>query len=247
MQDTTDGARFAYSPVQTRRAFEEVAAQIREQLTKGALKPGDRLPSERELAEQFGLSRNTVREALRSLEMSGILEFRKGATGGAFVREGHSEAVISGFSDLFRMGVIKPEDLIEARRIVGVEVTRLACQRATEADLEELERNVAASEAAMEAGDNNRRVEINLAFHALLARAAKNPVLVILVDALVDVQGKLLQILTPTSNTKVMQSRKRLLKYLRARDEDAAVAEMQAHLTALQKHYLAQDFIRLRR
>ena len=75
---------FAYSPVQTRRAFEEVASQIREQLTKGALKPGDRLPSERELAEQFGLSRNTVREALRSLEMSGILEFRKGATGGAF-------------------------------------------------------------------------------------------------------------------------------------------------------------------
>src|SRR5882672_6430946 len=105
MQDSTDSTRFAYSPVQTKRAFEEVALQIREQLSKGALKPGDRLPSERELAEQFGLSRNTVREALRSLEMSGILEFRKGATGGAFVREAHSEAVISGFSDLFRMGV----------------------------------------------------------------------------------------------------------------------------------------------
>jgi len=247
MQDSTDSTRFAYSPVQTKRAFEEVALQIREQLSKGALKPGDRLPSERELAEQFGLSRNTVREALRSLEMSGILEFRKGATGGAFVREAHSEAVISGFSDLFRMGVIKPEDLIEARRIVGVEVTRLACQRATEADLDELERNVAASEAAMEAGEGTRRIEINLAFHALLGRAAKNRVLVILIDALVDVQGKLLQVLTPTSNTKVMQSRKRLLKHLRARDEEAAVAEMQAHLTALQKHYLAQDFIKHRR
>jgi GntR family transcriptional regulator, transcriptional repressor for pyruvate dehydrogenase complex len=247
MQDATDSTRFAYSPVQTKRAFEEVALQIREQLTKGALKPGDRLPSERELAEQFGLSRNTVREALRSLEMSGILEFRKGATGGAFVREGHSEAVISGFSDLFRMGVIKPEDLIEARRIVGVEVTRLACQRATDADIDELERNVAASQAAGDANDDARRIEINLAFHALLARAAKNPVLVILTDALVDVQGRLLQVLTPTSNAKVIQSRKRLLKFLRARDEGAAVAEMQAHLTALEKHYLSQDFIKLRR
>ena len=240
-------ASFAYSPVQTRRAFEEVASQIREQLTKGALKPGDRLPSERELAEQFGLSRNTVREALRSLEMSGILEFRKGATGGAFVREGHSETVISGFSDLFRMGVITPEDLIEARRIVGVEVTRLACQRATEADLLALEQNVDASEAAMDAGENSRRVEINLAFHALLARAAKNPVLVILVDALIEVQSKLLQVLVPTSNSKVILSRRRLLKHLRARDEEAAVREMQIHLTALQRHYLAQEGMKQQR
>lgn len=234
-------ASFAYSPVQTRRAFEEVASQIREQLTKGALKPGDRLPSERELAEQFGLSRNTVREALRSLEMSGILEFRKGATGGAFVREGHSEAVTSGFSDLFRMGVITPEDLIEARRIVGVEVTRLACQRATEADLLALEQNVDASEAASDDEETSRRVEINLAFHALLARAAKNPVLVILVDALIEVQSKLLQVLVPTSNSKVILSRRRLLKHLRARDEEAAVREMQIHLTALQRHYMAQE------
>ena len=247
MDESSERSRFAYSPVQTRRAFEEVAIQIREQLSKGALKPGDRLPSERELAEQFSLSRNTVREALRSLEMSGILEFRKGATGGAFVREGHSEAVVSGFSDLFRMGVIKPEDLIEARRIVGVEVTRLACQRATEADLEALEQNVAASEAAMAAEDVAQRVEINLAFHALLARAAKNPVLVILIDALIEVQSKLLQVLTPTSNTKVIQSRKRLLRHLRARDEEEAVREMQAHLAALQRHYLSQDFIKLRR
>jgi GntR family transcriptional repressor for pyruvate dehydrogenase complex len=247
MDDSRAQTPFAYSQVQTRRAFEEVATQIREQLSKGALKPGDRLPSERELAEQFGLSRNTVREALRSLEMSGVLEFRKGATGGAFVREAHSEAVTSGFSDLFRMGVIKPQDLIEARRIVVVEVTRLACQRASEADLDELERNVAASVAASDEGDDARRIEINLAFHALLARAAKNPVLVILVDALIEVQSKLLQVLVPTSNTKVVQSRRRLLRHLRARDEDEAVREMQTHLTALQRHYLSQEGMKPRR
>src|ERR1700758_2272416 len=101
----------AYAPVQTRRAFEAVADQIRDQLTSGALQPGDRLPPERELAEQFSLSRNTVREALRSLEMAGVLEFRKGATGGAFVREGHGDAVVAGFSDLFRLGAIRPADL----------------------------------------------------------------------------------------------------------------------------------------
>jgi len=247
MDEIKQRSPFAYSPVQTRRAFEEVAMQIREQLSKGALKPGDRLPSERELAEQFSLSRNTVREALRSLEVTGLLEFRKGATGGAFVREGQGDVVVSGFSDLFRMKVIKPEDLSEARRIIGVEVTRLACQRATEADLEALEQNVAASEGLIESEDVTQRVEINLAFNALLARAAKNPVLVILVDALIEMQSQLLKVLTPTSNAKVILSRKRLLRHLRARDEDAAVREMEAHLSALQRHYKSQDFSKLQR
>jgi GntR family transcriptional repressor for pyruvate dehydrogenase complex len=236
-----------YTPVLTRRAFEGVADQIRQQLSSGALKPGDRLPSERELAEQFSLSRNTVREALRSLEMSGVLQFRKGHMGGAFVREGQSDALVSGFTDLFRLGVITPENLIEARAIVGVEVTRLACQRATEADLVGLDENVVASEAAAEAGDLKRRVETNLGFHALLARATGNLLLVILVEALIEVQSKLLEVQIPLPNSEVMSSRKRLMKHLHARDEEAAVAEMQTHLKALQKHYLSQDFAKQRR
>ena len=99
----------------------------------------------------------------------------------------------------------------------------------------------------MTGGENSRRVEINLAFHALLAQAAKNPVLVILVDALIEVQSKLLQVLVPTSNSKVILSRRRLLKHLRARDEEAAVREMQIHLTALQRHYMAQEGMKQQR
>lgn len=247
MEQSSERIRVAYTPVQTRRAFEEVAIQIRAQLMSGALRPGDRLPSERELSEQFGLSRNTVREALRALEMSGILEFRKGATGGAFVREGQSDAVVSGFTDLFRLGVITPQDLIEARMIVGVEVTRLACKRGTDADFDGLEANLVESEAAVAGEDVRRRVEVNLHFHVLLARAAKNPLLTILIDALVEVQSKLLEVITPTPNEKVVLSRKRLIKHLRARNEDAAVREMQLHLAALQRHYLAQDFSKQRR
>lgn len=231
----------AYAPVQTRRAFEAVADQIRGQLTSGALQPGDRLPPERELAEQFSLSRNTVREALRSLEMAGVLEFRKGATGGAFVREGQGDAVIAGFYDLFRLGAIRPADLTEARLIVSVAATRLACQRGTEEDFEALRENVRQSEAAVAAGDVQERVRINLNFHRLLARTARNPVLVILTDALVEIQEQLLKVVLPLSDSSVMPSRRRLLKYLAARDEDKAAAEMETHLKALQRHYLAQQ------
>ncbi|WP_051481587.1 FadR/GntR family transcriptional regulator [Paraburkholderia nodosa] len=230
----------AYSPVQTRRAFEAVTDQIRGQLATGALQPGDRLPSERELAESFGLSRNTVREALRSLEIGGVLEFRKGATGGAFVREGQGDAVIAGFADLFRLGAIKPADLTEARLIVSVAAARLACVRGSEEDFAALRENVKASEAAVAKGDVRERVRVNLEFHRLLARAARNPVLVILTDALVEIHEQLLEVIAPLPDSAVMPSRKRLLKHLIARDEEKAASEMESHLKTLEKHYLSQ-------
>jgi GntR family transcriptional regulator, transcriptional repressor for pyruvate dehydrogenase complex len=231
----------AYAPVQTRRAFEAVADQIREQLQSGALQPGDRLPPERDLAEQFSLSRNTVREALRSLEMAGVLEFRKGATGGAFVREGRGDAVIAGFSDLFRLGAIQPADLTEARLIVGVAATRLACERGTEEDFAALRENVRESELAVTNGDVQQRLRINLEFHRLVARAARNPVLVILTDALVEIHEQMLELVSPAPDSAVMPSRRRLLKHFAARDEEKAAGEMETHLRSLQKHYLAQQ------
>lgn len=242
MDKDTQRARPSYLPVQTKRAFEDVAEQIREQLSQGLLKPGDRLPPERDLAEQFNLSRNTVREALRALEMSGLLEFRKGATGGAFVREGRSDAVISSFSDLYRLGFILPGDLAEARLLIGVEVTRLACQRATEAEYASLEANLDASEKAVAAGDGTKRLTLNLEYHIILARAAKNPVLVILMEALNDLIFKsLLKAPVHAENTRIIMSRRRILKYMRTKDEEKAVAEMHKHLTALRKHYKAQE------
>lgn len=242
MNNDAQRPRPSYLPVQTKRAFEEVAQQIRDQLSQGLLKPGDRLPPERDLAEQFNLSRNTVREALRSLEMSGLLEFRKGATGGAFIREGQSDAVISGFSDLYRLGVILPADLAEARLLIGVEVTRLACQRATEAEYEALEANLDASEAAMATGDSKKRFELNLDYHIILAKAAKNPVLVILMEALNDLIFKsLIQAPVHAENTKIVAARRRILRHMRAKDEEKAVEEMRKHLLALRKHYKAQE------
>lgn len=242
MDKDTQRVRPAYLPIQTKRAFEEVAEQIREQLSQGLLKPGDRLPPERELAEQFNLSRNTVREALRALEMSGLLEFRKGATGGAFVREGQSDAVVSGFSDLYRLGFILPGDLAEARLLIGVEVTRLACQRATEAEYVEMEANLDASEKAVTEGDSKKRLALNLEYHIILARAAKNPVLSILMEALNDlVFRSLLKAPVHAENTKIVAARRRILKYMRVKDEEKAIAEMHKHLTALRKHYKAQE------
>tara|TARA_A100001391_G_scaffold145276_1_gene102889 strand:- start:18212 stop:18958 length:747 start_codon:yes stop_codon:yes gene_type:complete len=232
--------KVSYTRVQTRRAFEEVTGQIRTQIAKGALRPGDRLPSERELAEQFSLSRNTVREALRALEISGMLELRKGAAGGAFVRDGQGDAVISSFADLFFLGKIQPAHLTEGRLIVAVSVTRLACQRASDEDIEELEANVNESLRAVENGDVEERTRINFEFHRLLARSTKNPVLIIITDALVEIQRQMLLVMPSAPNSLVMPSRQRLIGYIKDRDEDMAAREMESNLRALQQHYLEE-------
>ncbi len=230
----------AFRPVATRRAFEEITAQIRDQLARQSLKTGDRLPAERDLADQFGVSRNTLREALRSLEIGGLLELRKGATGGAFIREGGGDAVVAGLSDLFRLGNIRPEHLTEARIMIGTEVARLACARRSAADLEALEANVAEAEAATRAGDLARRAEVHYEFHSLLARAAKNPVLIILTDAVMEMTRHFIEAIGYQPNPYVMPSRKRLLAALRAKDADAAAAEMASMLKRLQRFHLAR-------
>lgn len=239
MAEVRPAFRPAFRPIATRRAFEEITSQIRTRLASQSLKTGDRLPPERDLADQFGVSRNTLREALRSLEIGGLLELKKGAAGGAFIREGGGDAVVAGLSDLYRLGSIRPEHLTEARILIGTEVARLACARRTAADLKALEANVAEAEAASKAGDPARRAEIHYAFHSLLARAAKNPVLTILTDALMEMTRHFVEAVGYRPNPYVLPSRKRLLTALRDKDGDAAAKEMASMLKRLQRFHLA--------
>ncbi len=228
-----------FRPVATRRAFEEIATQIRAQLAERALRAGDRLPAERQLAEQFRVSRNTLREALRSLEIAGLLQLKKGAAGGAFIREGGGEAAIAGLADLFRMGAIRPEHLTEARILIGREVARLACARRSRADLEALQANVTAAEASTAAGDFAQRAVLNYEFHRLLARATRNPVLIVLTDALTEMTRHFVEAVGYKPNRYVMPSRRRLLAHLRSGEGEAAAKEMEQMLKRLQRSHLA--------
>jgi len=226
--------------VKTPRAFEEIAKQIRSELSSGRLRVGDRLPAERDLAEQFGVSRNTLREALRSLEHAGLLRLKKGVTGGSYIQESTGEAVISGLNDMYALGAIQPKDLTEARIIISTEVARLACARRTKEDLDKLEKNIAAAEAATDEGDMHRRAEVNYEFHRLLARATGNPVLIIVSDALVAATRSFVDAIGYQLNSYVLPSRWRMLAALKARDADAAANEMKAMLVRLQRFHLAR-------
>jgi GntR family transcriptional regulator, transcriptional repressor for pyruvate dehydrogenase complex len=228
-----------FRPIRSQRAFEEIATQIRAQLAEGKLRVGNRLPSERALAEQFGVSRNTLREALRSLEHAGLVRLQKGATGGAFITEASGDAIATGLMDMYHSGTISPAQLTEARIWLEPVVVREACQRATPEDIERLRENVRQAEEANARGDLNRRGELNLDFHRILARMTGNPVLVIVMDSLMAVLRHFVQTIGPYENSFVLPSRKRFVKLMEARDVQGAIAEMEASLKRLQRSYLS--------
>ena len=229
-----------FSRIRNLRAFEEIADQIRKELSDRRLRAGDRLPPERALAEQFGVSRNTLREALRSLENAGLLRLQKGATGGAFVRESTGDAIITGLRDMFHLGAIAPEHLTEARVLIESIAVRTACERATVEDIEALNANIAAAARAVRENiDFYEQAAIHLDFHRIIARAAKNPVMVIVMEALLDVMQHFIRAIGQKRNPWVLPSRRRFMKHFEAGDSDAAVKEMEQHLERLNRHYLS--------
>lgn len=229
-----------FEAVRSARAFEEIADQIRAELAQGRLKVGSRLPAERTLAVQFGVSRNTLREALRSLEHSGLVRLQKGASGGAFISEGSGLAISNSLMDLYHVGSITPDQLTQARIWLESVIVREACERATADDLAALEKNIEEAARASEEGDFPRRAELHFDFHRTLAKMSGNPIMVIMMNGLLAVLANFVRSIGAYENDFVLPSRKRFMKHMHAKNADAAVAEMEASLKRLQQAYLSR-------
>jgi DNA-binding FadR family transcriptional regulator len=215
------------------RTFEDIAGRIRRRVACGELKAGDKLPAEREMAEQFGVGRNAVREALRSLEMAGVVRLEKGRAGGAFIRPVNASRVTRAIGDLLDHGSIGWAELTEARALVLDAVVRLACVRATAADLDALDRNVAQTEALTRAGRFEERFEVVHAFYGLLAATAGNRALGMLVTATSDLVRRFVEAAARTGDrvvVDVLPGRRRLMAALHAGDPEAASAELLAYM-----------------
>jgi DNA-binding FadR family transcriptional regulator len=220
--------RSAASPRSTnrvRRTFEEVALQLRAMFTDGHLRPGDRLPPERELSQQLGVSRSALREALRTLEISGVIQLRKGRNGGAFITQGNFEAVTANFRDLLTLGNLKFEELAEARTWLAEIVVRVACERGTDDDFDTLEANVREAERMLEQGRHAEKIDLNIEFHNLLARATRNPVLAMNVRTINDVMHGFADRYDERTDFG-MAERRRVIAALRARDSERATREL---------------------
>ncbi len=233
----------AFKPVSGTRAFEMISEQIRAQIEGRHLRPGDKLPPERELAVQFGVSRNAVREALRGLENAGLIGLQKGVHGGAFVLEPSDQPVLRSFRDMMALGSISLDHLTEARIGIMKVVLENAARRATPEALHRIERNIDATEAALIARRDAELLELTAEFYHLLAEATQNPVLVLVITPIYEIVRRFVHAAGIHATEPVIISRRAVLARLRARDASGAIAEMNAHLetvhSAILRHFPA--------
>jgi GntR family transcriptional repressor for pyruvate dehydrogenase complex len=172
----------------------QVAAAIKREILEGALKPGDRLPSEEQLAALFGVSRPTVRAALQELSSAGTVVARRGRGGGYRVGALSPDTITPTFTELIALSLVveslTPAQFLEVRRELELLSADAAARRRTEEQLERLERmdrEIAAVVSDIGPQDPRASFELDLEFHRVLAEAADNPLLVSLEDAMIVV------------------------------------------------------------
>ena len=175
-----------FRPYESKRAFEDVAGQIQEAILSGRLTVGQRLPSERTLAEEFSAGRLTVREALRTLETKGFIKIKKGSAGGAYIELGNRQNVSSIIVDNLTIEGLTPDQITEAR--IGLECANVRCaiKRSTPADMARLAQDLEESRILTENNDPQVIVSKMINFHVLLAEASHNLPFIMFTRALME-------------------------------------------------------------
>ncbi len=230
-------------PIELEKPADLIMRQIRNLLSSGALKAGDRLPPERELAVQFGVGRGHVREALRRLEFYGILQtFPQSGTIVASLGAGALERLISNLLDLDRDDI---KALTETRGILEVHSAQLAAQRASRAAIAEIKDALDAFRAEAEAG--RPAVEEDLLFHLTIARATKNPVMTSLIGLITpDIirLHKVSRVCEAGRAQQALEEHVRIFRAIAAHDAKAATRAMSEHVRLIKQQF---DIVALER
>ncbi|WP_216212503.1 FadR/GntR family transcriptional regulator [Amycolatopsis aidingensis] len=167
-----------FEPVAPVRAYERVVEQIEQAVLTGGLAPGDRLPSERELMEQFGVSRSTVREALRVLQAAEVIRSRAGDPRGPEVLSASPAALHKSMHRLARAAHLGLGELLQFRMMLEGSAYLLAARLRTQEQLAEMEQALATMTEKLER-DHAEFARADIAFHDAVARATQNPLLVV--------------------------------------------------------------------
>lgn len=194
----------------------------------GGLRPGQRLPPERELVTRLGVSRTVVREALNLLEARGLVSIEHGR--GAVVSGGNTHAVRDTLEVLLR---VKPKtlwELLEIRKILEVEISGLAAERAGPEEVREMRIQLDRMLASIDTPEGY--VDADVEFHALLARSARNGVLLTMLDPIVELlrASRRVSASRPGSARRALREHRKILRRVEAGDADGAREEMRIHL-----------------
>ena len=221
------------TPLEIPKAADVLANVLREQILDGQLGVGISLPSERELAQQYGLSRATVREALLILEVEGLVTTRTGRNGGTEVMRPRAETVQRSIQTFIRGQGVRFESVLQAREAIEPQSARLAAMRHTAADWADLLERHQAIQACI--ADIPAFLQANLAWHVCLVRASHNELLIAFTQAIsqavyeaTDLRG----FNSPDVRHAVVMAHQKVMDAIQARDADAAWRRMGRHVGA---------------
>jgi GntR family transcriptional regulator, transcriptional repressor for pyruvate dehydrogenase complex len=230
-----------YQPVVTDSIAKQIAEQLREAIVAGRLKVNDRLPTEEELAAQFGVSRPTLRDALKRLAAQNLIRSRRGPTGGNFVRQPTDPEVATILSStttlLAGMGRFSLAEIAEARQAFEMMCARMAAERRDSADLERMRAEIAFQNDPKISDE--KFCESDVKFHHAVVESTKNPVLTLMMAGV-------LEALQPPANLisnrfrerhKIARQHKELCDAIEARDGNAAAAAVTAQIVYLVQAY----------
>lgn len=228
-----------FKQVKRGRVSDSVLKQIKQSIITGVYRPGDKLPSEKELMEAFNVSRGSLREALRSLEEFGFIVVKPGATGGAYVTSEGMKSLANRLYDIMLMERISFDEILQFRLLTEPGAARLAAEHRTEEDIRVLEEINRVRERAIKAG--KIPIIVNIDFHQALAKASKNKMVSLLIDAvalLFNSEFKKIG-LSIEDHRAILEAHKRLTRYIKNGEPDKAAKAMYEHALDVSKRLKA--------
>ncbi|MGE7602962.1 FadR/GntR family transcriptional regulator [Peribacillus sp. NPDC097675] len=232
-------------PIKSPKVYEIIFNQIKESFMNGELKPGDKLPAERELSTRFKVSRTSIREALRVLESNGVIEVRPGD--GTFIRQSEVQSL----TDRLSITIINAEnhliyEMLEVRRVIETECAFLAAQRASSLDLQNILK--ALEDMAKSEQDEELGLQADLLFHNSIAQAANNSIFAGLVHTLSDQMKDTIRATRQHrfANTghfqETLQEHKEIYFSIALKEADKAKQLMDAHIIRIRKQMATDTF-----
>ncbi len=224
--------------VRKARRYQQVAEQIERLILKGVLKPGDLLPPERDLVKKFGVGRSSIRDAIRTLEVMGILEPRQGH--GTVVREVSADALVVPLASLLMRKREMIAELVDVRRMIEPALAARAALNASEEELAHLADILERQERKMRRGEST--IDEDSEFHYAIALAARNSVVLKVVDLLMDLlrESRTRSLQVPGRLERSVAGHRRILRALQRRDPNAAEAAVRKHLKEIEEIVLRQ-------
>ncbi|MFH5837060.1 FadR/GntR family transcriptional regulator [Proteiniclasticum sp. C24MP] len=226
-----------FTPVKSTKVYEQVIEQIKYMITSGELKKGEKLPPERELVEKFQVSRTSVREALRALQIIGLIESRQG--GGNYIKDSFEDNLIEPLSMMFVLQNSRNSEILELRRVLEVETARLAAKNITEEELVHLKEII---DRMKDLPDEKENIILDKELHYVIARASGNNLIMSILTAVSSLMDSFIKeareaIINKDENKSVLlEHHENMYIAMKNHDEKAAARVMKEHMNLIIRH-----------